>query len=257
MVKKRTRHKYYRAKKRRHRTRRRGGFKCVGFGCLHKSSVAPILAPPPVAAAAVAAVPVVVENPMLRLPDPVYLVVGGKRDTYNFKGSFDTRTFYSNPAYYILDKGEPITEERSRYITADFTDNTQMEGIATKYSARFDIIIFDWAVAENFHDFNLFREITPFFIRMLKRGGKLVLDPSFNPKMDSGMDPATLLSSMNIKTYLIERLAGPSTYPVLRDVITEVYIKNKMYRELASTIANEKFVTFHNTSPCYIISKTA
>jgi hypothetical protein len=213
--------------------------------------VAPILAPPP--AAAEAAVPVVVENPMLRLPDPVYLVVGGKRDTYNFRGVVDTRTFYSNPAYYILDKGEPITEERSRYITADFTDNTQMEEIATKYSDRFDIIIFDWAVAENFHDFNLFREIAPFFIRMLKIGGKLVLDPSFYPKMDSGM----LLSSMNIKTYLIERLAGPSTYPVLRDVITEVYIKNKMYRESASTNKNEKFVTFHNTSPCYIISKTA
>ena len=88
---------------------------------------------------------------------------------------------------------------------------------------------------------------------MLKIHGKLVLDPSFYPKMD----PAILLSSMNIKTYSIERLTNPPTYSVLQDVINEVYIKNKMYRESASTIANERYVTFHKASPCYIISKTA
>jgi len=245
MVKKPTRHKHYRAKKRRQRTRRRGGFKCFGLRCFRKPSVAPLAPPPPEA--------VVVANPMLRLPDPVYLVVGGKRDTYNFKGVVDTRTFYSNPAYYILDRGEPITEERSRYIRADFTDKDQMERVATQYSDRFDIIIFDWAVAKYFDDFNSFREIAPFFIRMLKIGGKLVLDPSFYPKIDL----ATLLSLMSIKTYSIERLANPPTYPVLQDVINEVYIKNKMYRESASTIENEKVTTFHNTSLCYIIRKTA
>jgi hypothetical protein len=139
---------------------------------------------------------------------------------------------------------EPVSEERPRYIRADFNDKTQMERIATEYPARFDIIIFDWATAHNFY--NLI-EIVPLFKDMLKMGGKLVLDPSFHPST-----PLT-----DIKTHSIERLANPPTYSVVRDVINEVYIKNKMYRESASTIENEKIVTFHNTSLCYTIAKPA
>ena len=247
MLKKRTCHKGCRAKKRRQRTRRRGGFKCFGFGCIGKPSVAPILPPPSPDA------PVVVANPMIRFPDPAYLVVGGKRDPYDYKGVVDTRTFYSNPAYYILDRGEPITEERSRYITADFIDKAQMSGIAERFENRFDIIIFDWAVAEYFYYFDQFSEIVPFFRKMLKKGGKLVLDPSFHPKIDPKIDPDILRSSMNITIHSIEQLANKPTYLLMRQVINEVYIKNKMYREFSSSRNNMGI--FNKTYVCYLTGK--
>ena len=241
MVKKPTRHKHYRAKKRRQRTRRRGGgFKCFGFGCSGKPSVAP-LAPPPAAAAAAA--PVVVANPMLRFPDPAYLVVGGKKDILPYKDVYDTRTFYSNPAYYILDNGEPISEERSRYIRADFNDKTEMERIANTYRAGFNIIIFDWATAHNFYNFI---EIVPLFRQMLKMDGKLVLDPSFYVSTRKAG-----IATMNITTRSINELANDPTYLLMQQVINEVYIKNKMYRASGST----DFVTFDGNSLCYLAGK--
>jgi hypothetical protein len=209
--------------------------------------VAP-LAPPPEA--------VVVANPMRRFPDPAYLVVGGKRDPNDYKGVVDTRTFYSNPAYYILDRGEPITEERSRYIRADFTDKDQMERVAAQYSNRFDIIIFDWAVAYNVYFISDFTVLLPFLRKMLKKDGELVFDPSLNLKQDPdtvlAIDIPERMDSMNVKRVLIKDLTEPPTSLLMQQAINEVYIKNKMYRASES----KNYATFHNTSYCYVISKT-
>ena len=93
------------------------------------------------------------------------------------------RTFYDKPSVFLLDKrphdyyyaGEAPKKgiDFSRYAVVNFTDVAAMDRYSRENENKFDMILFDVAVVK-FFEGNL--SSLPFFWKMLKPGGQLIMD---------------------------------------------------------------------------------
>uniref|UniRef100_A0A6C0AMP3 Methyltransferase n=1 Tax=viral metagenome TaxID=1070528 RepID=A0A6C0AMP3_9ZZZZ len=104
------------------------------------------------------------------IPERAYLVVGSSPEE-DRKG----REFYTNSHFYQLDTAQirnPNTDT-SRYIQGDFNDITSGQMLASEFSEKFDVVIFDASVGKF-----LGGDVKGLgnLLAMVKPGGTLILD---------------------------------------------------------------------------------